>query len=115
VRAGTARGSIVNGVSRLNCRALLPAGLNEEFVQDLRAATNGGWALGDARLKQQIAKALGRHVEPLPKGYPPKASAAASIKSTLTPFLLVIRAGRASSYGPNFCLNIDTSASVLGP
>jgi hypothetical protein len=45
------------------------------FVQDLRAATNGGWALGDARFKQQIAQALGRRVVPLPKGRPPKAVA----------------------------------------
>jgi hypothetical protein len=30
----------------------------------------GGWALGDARFKQQIAKALGRRVVPLPKGRP---------------------------------------------
>jgi putative transposase len=38
----------------------------------LRAATNGGWALGDARLTRQIAKALGRRIAPLPKGRPPK-------------------------------------------
>jgi hypothetical protein len=41
----------------------------------LRAATNGGWSLGDARFKQQIAQALGRRVVPLPKGRPPKAVA----------------------------------------
>src|SRR6266700_7688800 len=56
-------------------RALFRAALNQDFVQDLRAATNGGWALGDARFKQQIAKALGRRVVPLPKGRPPKAVA----------------------------------------
>ena len=56
-------------------RALFRAALNQDFVQDLRAATNGGWALGDARFKQQIAKALGRRVVPLPKGRPPKAPA----------------------------------------
>ena len=56
-------------------RALFRAAPNEDFVQDLRAATNGGWALGDARFKQQIAKALGRRVVPLPKGRPPKAVA----------------------------------------
>jgi putative transposase len=56
-------------------RALFRAALNEDFVQDLRAATNGGWALGDARFKQQIAQALGRRVVPLPKGRPPKAVA----------------------------------------
>jgi len=38
----------------------------------LRAATQGGWALGDARFKRQIAKALGRRVAPLPRGRPSK-------------------------------------------
>jgi putative transposase len=57
-------------------RALFRATLNQDFVQDLRAATNGGWALGDARFKRQIAQALGRRVVPLPKGRPPKAGAA---------------------------------------
>ena len=56
-------------------RALFRAALDQDFVQDLRAATNGGWALGDARFKQQIAQALGRRVVPLPKGRPPKAVA----------------------------------------
>jgi hypothetical protein len=40
----------------------------------LRAATNGGWALGNARFKQRIAKALRRRVAPLPKGRPRKAT-----------------------------------------
>jgi putative transposase len=31
-----------------------------DFADALRAATNGGWALGDARFKRQIAKALDR-------------------------------------------------------
>src|SRR5262245_37292403 len=39
-----------------------PAGVREEFLDAVRAATNGGWALGDARFKRQIAKALGRRV-----------------------------------------------------
>jgi hypothetical protein len=38
----------------------------------VRAATNGGWALGGDKFKRQIAKALGRRVSPLPKGRPPK-------------------------------------------
>jgi hypothetical protein len=39
-------------------RALSRAALDVDVVDGLRAATNGGWALGDARFKQQIAKAL---------------------------------------------------------
>lgn len=54
-------------------RALFRAALDENFVESLRAATNGGWALGDTRFKQQIAKALGRRVAPLPRGRPRKA------------------------------------------
>jgi hypothetical protein len=37
----------------------------EALVDRLRAATNGGWALGDARFKLQIAEALGWRVAPL--------------------------------------------------
>ena len=51
-------------------RALFRAALDAGFVEDLRAATQGGWALGDAHFKRQIAKALGRRVAPLPRGRP---------------------------------------------
>jgi putative transposase len=53
-------------------RALFRAALDDDFVAGLRAATNGGWALGPARFRRQIAKALGRRVAPLPKGRPRK-------------------------------------------
>jgi hypothetical protein len=56
-------------------RALFRAALDPDFIADLRAATNGGWALDDGRFKQQFARALGRRVEPLPRGRPPKAKA----------------------------------------
>lgn len=55
-------------------RALFHPALDAGFVDALRAATNGGWALGSARFKQQIAKALKRRVAPLPKGRPSKAT-----------------------------------------
>ena len=45
-------------------RALFRGALDRDFVDSLRAATNGGWALGDARFRQQMAKALGRRVAP---------------------------------------------------
>jgi putative transposase len=47
-------------------RTLFRTALENGFLDDLRAATNGGWALGD--FKRRIAKALGRRVVPLPKG-----------------------------------------------
>jgi len=53
-------------------RELFRAAPDAEFVDALRAATNGGWALGEARFKRQIAKTLGRRVTPLPRGRPPK-------------------------------------------
>ena len=54
-------------------RTLFRTALEDGFLDDLRAATNGGWALGD--FKRQIAEALGRRVVPLPKGRPPSAKA----------------------------------------
>ncbi len=53
-------------------RALFDAPLDDSLIAELRAATNGGWALGDERFKRQIARALRRRVAPLPKGRPRK-------------------------------------------
>jgi putative transposase len=53
-------------------RALFRGKLDEAFIDELRSATNGGWALGDARFKRRIAKEAGRRTAPLPKGRPPK-------------------------------------------
>jgi putative transposase len=56
-------------------RALFRTRLDPAFLDELREATNGGWALGSDRFKRQMAKALGRRVAKLPKGRPPKAKA----------------------------------------
>ena len=53
-------------------RALFRGALDGEFVAALRAATNGGWALGDARFAQQIADAVGRRAAKLAPGRPSK-------------------------------------------
>ena len=53
-------------------RALFRAVLDDDFLEALRAATNDGWALGDARFQRQVADALGRRVTPLPRGRPPR-------------------------------------------
>lgn len=66
-------------------RALFRDAIDPAFMDDLRAATNGGWALGGARFKQAIAAALGRRVTKLPPGRPPKPRECAPGKSTLTP------------------------------
>ncbi len=52
-------------------RELFRGALPVAFVEALRAATNGGWALGGERFKRQIAKMAGRRAAPLPKGRPP--------------------------------------------
>jgi len=53
-------------------RALFRFALDGEFVEGLRAATNGGWALGDARFAQQIADAVSRRAAKLAPGRPNK-------------------------------------------
>ena len=55
-------------------RALFRERLAADFVDGLRAATNGGWAFGDARFHHEIAAASGRRVAPLPPGRPRKPS-----------------------------------------
>jgi putative transposase len=54
-------------------RALCREALAKDFVAALRAATNGGWALGDERFRRRIAKAAKRRAAPLPRGRAPKA------------------------------------------
>ena len=44
--------------------------LDAAFVAALRTASNGGWALGDERFRNELAEALGRRVAPLPPGRP---------------------------------------------
>ncbi len=57
---------------RKEYRALFRDALDGEFVAALRAATNGGWALGEARFAQQIADAVGRRAAKLAPGRPSK-------------------------------------------
>jgi len=57
---------------RKGYRALFRRALDGEFVAALRAATNGGWALGDARFARRIAAAVGRRAAPLAAGLPGK-------------------------------------------
>lgn len=46
--------------------------LAADFIAALRAATNGGWALGSDAFKRRLADAGGRRVVPLPRGRPRK-------------------------------------------
>ncbi len=52
-------------------RNLFKEDLQRSFVDALRAATNGGWALGGERFRKEIAKAAGRRAAPLPRGPKP--------------------------------------------
>jgi putative transposase len=64
-------------------RALFRQPLDAAFVAALRTASNGGWALGDERFRNEIAEALGRRVAPLPPGRPRRKRGE---NRTLTPF-----------------------------
>ena len=57
---------------RVAWRELFKQPLEKDFIEALRAATNGGWAMGNDKFKREIAKALKRRVAPLPRGRPPK-------------------------------------------
>lgn len=52
-------------------RALFRERLSETFIEQLRSATNSGWAMGDDAFKRRIAKGARRRAEPLPRGRPP--------------------------------------------
>jgi putative transposase len=45
----------------------------DEHMHEIRAATNGGYALGDPEFRQAMAQALGRRVEPGKPGRPSRA------------------------------------------
>lgn len=49
-------------------RALFKAHLGETSLNEIRDATNKGWALGNDQFKESIAMAVSRRVAPLPKG-----------------------------------------------
>lgn len=49
-------------------RALFQAHLDEPTLNTIREATNKGWALGDDRFREEIARLLSRRAQPLPKG-----------------------------------------------
>jgi putative transposase len=55
-------------------RALVAEPLAGETVDDIRRATNTGWALGGARFREAVARATGRRAAPLPRGRPKKAA-----------------------------------------
>jgi putative transposase len=59
-------------------RALFADALPAGFLDDLRGATNGGWALGAAKWRAKVERIAKRRAAPLPPGRPnknPKADA----------------------------------------
>jgi putative transposase len=56
-------------------RKLFRKPLRKGFVEELSAATYGGWAFGSAAFRRRIGAASGRRVTPLPRGRPPLAKA----------------------------------------
>lgn len=55
-------------------RRLIKEGLDPAFVDALRVATNGGWALGSERFRKEIEEASKRRAAPLPRGPQPTAA-----------------------------------------
>jgi putative transposase len=55
-------------------RALIREKLDPAFVAALRAATNGGWAMGGVRFRKEIEEAAMRRAAPLPPGPRPSAA-----------------------------------------
>ena len=55
-------------------RDLIKEKLDPGFVKALRAATNGGWAMGSERFRKEIAEAAQRRAAPLPRGPRPSTS-----------------------------------------
>lgn len=53
-------------------RELFRVAVDETWMDELRAATNGGWAFGSERFKQQIAAAAGRRATPDAQGRRPE-------------------------------------------
>ena len=51
-------------------RGLFDRALAEEFVAELRDATNGGWALGSDTFKEKVAGMAQRRAAPLAAGRP---------------------------------------------
>jgi len=58
------------GERREGYRALFNAHLEPDTVEQIRRSTNGNYALGDERFKQQIEEALGRRARPGAPGRP---------------------------------------------
>ncbi len=54
-------------------RDLIKEKLDPGFVEALRRATNGGWALGGERFRKEIGEAARRRAAPLPRGPRPAA------------------------------------------
>jgi putative transposase len=53
-------------------RGLVNERLDPAFVDALRAATNGGWALGSECFRKEIDAMANRRAAPLPRGPKPK-------------------------------------------
>jgi putative transposase len=56
-------------------RGLFREALGVEFLAELRAATNGGWALGNDKWKAKIERVAKRRAAPRPRGRPRKTTA----------------------------------------
>ena len=64
---------------KITYRGLFHEQLDPETVEEIRAATNGNFALGSSKFQAQVAAALGRRVTPGRSGRPRKNKKPASL------------------------------------
>ena len=63
-----------NAARQANYRELFRFQLDPQMIDQIRAATNSNYALGNQRFQSQVAKTLGRRVTPGKAGRPRKVS-----------------------------------------
>ena len=61
-----------NQSPQLACCDLFDVHLDDDVVSDIRVSTNGNFALGNERFKQEVSTMLSRRVTPARAGRPPK-------------------------------------------
>ena len=59
-----------DGARRAAYRALVKAPLDAQIIEEIRARTNKGWALGSGRFQSKVERLTERRTAPLPRGRP---------------------------------------------
>jgi putative transposase len=57
-----------DGARQSAYRALVKAPLDAQIIEEIRARTNKGWALGSGRFQSKVERLTERRTAPLPRG-----------------------------------------------